>query len=766
MSVGTLSMELTSFVGRKAELSEVRKALSTSRLVTLSGIGGVGKTRLALSAAEAERRAYPDGVWLVELGELRDPTLVVELVATSVGVNNRSARPLLEVLVEVLYPGTGLLILDNCEQLIEAVAELAKKLLTTCPKLHILATSREPLTVGGESVVRVAPLTTPPADRPLSLRNSAHFDAVSLFAERASFVLPDFELTGDNVDTVAQVCTRLEGLPLAIELAVARLKVLSPEQILQRLTDRYTLLTRGRRNAPTRQQTLQWCIGWSYDLCTPAEQQLWARLSVFAGSLDLDTAEAVCAEDGAEQDLIYTLASLVDKSILIREQSGGGVRFRLLETVRDFGREKLDDAGQQLALRRRHLDWYLQLALEADAAWSGPDQLEWTARLARELPNLREALEVSLSESGESALRIAAAMGKFWLSRGLLSEGRRWLDRALARTSDEPSVHRANALYNASILAATQGDLEAATSRLEEGRALDAQREDPILHVDAVIIETFIALHRGEIDRDLAPLEEAVEISRARGDFRRLVEALLVLGLARQARGQVAEAVACHEQVLAANEAHGGTVYRSYALLSIATAVRGQGDNDRAVECLEEALRLMRAGEDPGSAVTCLQTLAWIASEQHEPRRAAVLMGASDALGRAAGTVTVRFPDLHVHPDEFTRNVSGTLGVPGYEAAYREGGALDFGGAIAFALREQSPEETPTARHLAGLTERESEVADLIAEGLTNRDIADRLAISTGTVNGHVEHILAKLGLSSRVQIAVLVLQHKHGEHD
>ncbi|TJZ73693.1 tetratricopeptide repeat protein [Rhodococcus oryzae] len=764
MSVATLPMELTSFVGRKAELSEVRRALSASRLVTLSGIGGVGKTRLAISAAEAERKAYPDGVWLVELGELRDPTLVVELVAAGVGVQNRSARPLLEVLVEVLYPSTGLLVLDNCEQLIEAVTELAKALLTTCPKLRILVTSREPLHIGGESVIRVSPLTTPPAHHPLSLRKSTHFDAVSLFTERASFALPDFELTGDNVNTVAQICARLEGLPLAIELAVARLKVLSPEQILQRLTDRYTLLTRGRRNAPSRQQTLQMCIGWSYDLCTPAEQQLWARLSVFAGSLDLEAAEAVCADDEADQDLVDTLASLVDKSILIREQSRGGVRFRLLDTVRDFGRDKLDHTGQRLALRRRHHDWYLQLALDADDAWMSPNQLEWTARLARDLPNVREALEFSLSGSGESVLRIAAAMNQFWVSRGLLSEGRRWLDRALARTSDLSSADRAKALYAVAVVAATQGDLAAATARIEEGRALDARQEDPLWHVFVAISDGYVALHRGDVDQDLTPLEEAVEDSRARGEFKRLVEALLLLGLSRQARGQIAEALACHEEMLAITQAHGETVYRSYALWSIALTARGQGDNDRAVHCLEESLRLIRLADDPVSAVICLQALASIAGEQHDARRAAVLMGASDALGRTVGTVTLRFPDLIANPDEFTRDISRALGVHEFEAAYREGGALDFGGAIAFALGEQSPEEAPAVRHLASLTERELQVADLIADGLTNKDIAGRLAISPGTVNGHVEHILAKLGLSSRTKIAVLVVQHKRGE--
>jgi non-specific serine/threonine protein kinase len=316
------------------------------------------------------------------------------------------------------------------------------------------------------------------------------------------------------------------------------------------------------------------------------------------------------------------------------------------------------------------------------------------------------------------------------------------------------------------VIAATQGDLAAATARIEEGRALDARQEDPLWHVFVAISDGYVALHRGDVDHDLTPLEEAVEDARARGEFKRQVEALLLLGLSRQARGQIAEALACHEQMLAITRAHGETVYRSYALWSIALGARGQGDNDRAVRYLEESLRLIRLADDPVSAVICLQALASIAGEQHDARRAAVLMGASDALGRTVGTVTLRFPDLIANPDEFTRDISRALGVHEFEAAYRTGGALDFGGAIAFALGEQSPAEAPAARHLASLTKREREVADLVADSLTNKDIADRLAISARTVDGHVEHILAKLGLSSRTQIAVWVVQHKRGEHD
>jgi len=330
---GNLLIELTSFVGRRREITEARRLLSSARLLTLTGMGGVGKSRLARRVAADLRRTYEDSVWLVELGQLKDPALLADVVASSLRLGNESHVSVLDLLVHHLSFRRLLLVLDNCEQIVDAAAALTETLLRTCPQLRVIATSREPLRIPGESVLRVPPLAVPDLrnDEP-SVRGMPQYDAVRLFADRASTAVPTFEITDDNRMTVARICKRLDGLPLPIELAAVRLRALSAEQILDRLTDRFQLLTSGGRNAPSRQQTLRLSIGWSYDLCAPAEQRLWARLSVFAGSFELDAAESVCVEDGENGWLLDLLASLVDKSILIREEAGSVVRYRLLDT--------------------------------------------------------------------------------------------------------------------------------------------------------------------------------------------------------------------------------------------------------------------------------------------------------------------------------------------------------------------------------------------------------------------------------------------------
>lgn len=374
---GNLPLELTSFVGRRHELARAKRLLSTSRLVTMTGVGGVGKTRLALRAADATRRAFGDGVWLIELGEFANPALLVDRVAAEFGLQERSVRPPLELLTEYLVHRQMLMVLDNYEHLIEAVAEMTQTLLRTCPALRIIATSREPLGIGGEVVMRVPPLAIPDQSGPATRRGMSNSDAITLFAERAHAAVPEFELTDENAAAIAQICERLDGLPLPIELAAARLRAMSPTQILNRLTDRYALLTGGNRGVPTRQQTMRLSVDWSYELCTPHEQQIWARLSVFVGGFELDAAEGVCGSSLGQAELLDTIASLVDKSILIREEPGSVVRFRMLEILREYGREKLRESGERVAQRRRHRDWYKQLVMQAEADWISDRQLEW-----------------------------------------------------------------------------------------------------------------------------------------------------------------------------------------------------------------------------------------------------------------------------------------------------------------------------------------------------------------------------------------------------
>ncbi|MFC9790078.1 protein kinase [Rhodococcus sp. NPDC127528] len=758
---GNLPEELSTFVGRRTELAEAKQLLGSSRLVTLTGIGGVGKTRLGLRVAANARRVFADGVWLVELGELRDGALVVDVIAAALGLRPQSTRPPREVLVDFLAPRELLLVLDNCEQVVGAAAQLAEALLSACPRLRVLATSREAFGIGGEAVLRVPPLTVPdPNDS--SLQGLPCYDGVGLFVERAAAALPGFELTEDNAASVAGICARLDGLPLAIELAAARLRALSPEQILQRLTDRYTLLARGGRGAPTRQQTLRLCVDWSHELCTPAEQQLWAQLSVFAGSVELDAAEQVCRCDIEPDDLLDVLTSLVDKSILIREESGTTVRLRMLDTLRDYGTEKLRESGELTDLRRRHLHWYRQLARGAEAGWISAQQLDWIARLGREQPNLREALEYFLTdyEDSDSVVAFASDLQPFWFALGRFAEGRHWLDRALGVRPESASAVRAKALCRNCQLAEVQGDLAAVSMLVTEARTLAERTTDPVAHAFADFTEGLQDLLIGDLARARARLKGTYDVFVAQGDLFAQVSVLLTLGWACELKRDTAGALQCYEGVLAITESHGESVYRSHTLWATAVAAWHQGDRDRALRLLRQGLALVRRRKDPYLAATCLDALAWIVSAEGNARRAVVLMGAAEAQGAVAGSSTVVFPNLLVDHDECERNTRRALGRRGFEAAHREGGSLDLDAAVAYALGEESA-TPPATGPWAELTRREWQVADLVAEGLTNRAIAARLVISQRTAEGHVEHVLSKLGFTSRAQIAAWVVEHR-----
>jgi serine/threonine-protein kinase PknK len=752
---GGLPLELTSFVDRRTELAEATNLLSTSRLVTLTGIGGVGKTRLALRAAAKAQRNFSDGVTLVELAELLDDSLLAGVVAAALGLRDQSARPSHEVLVEFLAPREVLLVLDNCEQVVAAAAKLAEILLRVCPRLRILATSREPLGIGGETALLIPPLPVPDPDHlPKGLPRN---DSVTLFAERGAAVVPGFELTEENKVTIARICQRLDGLPLPIELAAARLRAMTPDQILQRLTDRYLLLTRGSRDAPSRQQTLRMCIDWSYDLCTPAEQRMWAQLSVFAGSFELEAAEQVCDGDDVD-DLLDTVTFLVDKSILTREESGSAVRFRMLETVRAYGREKAQENGDYIALRRRHRDWCERLAVEAETEWISSRQLALISRLGREQPNIREALDFCVSDSPATGLRIAAALYPFWLSRGLLSEGRRWLGRLLARQPAEPTGDRVKALYAASVLAGVQGDIPVSDTLAEEAQAVAAQATDPLVRAHADHAFGYAALFAGRLPDARAHLEKAVRGFTARNDLYE-VAAVVGLGMTHDLVNDTERAIECHERVLAITEAQGESVYRSYSLWALAVAVWRLGERARAVQLLGQALRVERRVNDRLNASVCLQALAWIAAEEQDMERAVVLLGAADEFTRSVGSSTVLVPGLSVYQDECERRTREAMSEQAFTAARRRGTALGFDAAVAYALGEQISPSPTSAGPSPAPTKREREVATLIAEGLTNKEIAARLVISPRTAQGHVEHLLTKLGFNSRAQIAAWVVE-------
>ncbi|PBC58016.1 protein kinase [Rhodococcus sp. ACPA1] len=761
---GALPLELTSFVDRRSESAEVKNLLASSRMVTLTGMGGVGKTRLALRVASQVRSGFADGVFLAELGELRDALLLVNVVADAVGVRDRSPRPLLEVLEDFLAHREVLLVLDNCEQVLDAVAELAESLLRTSPRLRMLMTSREPIGISGEVALPIPPLAVPDPDQ-LAQRRPRN-DAVTLFAERGAAVDPGFAVTEDNNVVVARICHRLDGLPLAIELAAARLRAIPPEEILQRLTDRYALLTRGNRDAPSRQQTLRMCIDWSYDLCTPREQHMWSALSIFAGSFELNAAEEVWGGDQPADDLLDTVTSLIDKSILIREHAGPIARFRMLDTVRDYGRDKARDSSTYPELRRRYRDWYEQLARDAEADWIGPRQLTWITRLAAEQSNLRQALEFCITDDHESGIRMVGALFQFWLARGLFSEGRRWIARLLACNPEPGDLDRAKALYAATVMAGLQGDLRAAATLIQEGRALANQSREPMLQAHIDLADGYRALFSGELDNARGLFDHAADVYAEHNNELFEVVTIGVLGLTHELLDDTERAIECYERGLAIAEVRGETVYRSYTLWALAVAVWRHGDGTRANQLLRQALDVGRNINDRLNASMCLQALAWIAAEEQNPERAVVLSAAAQQLSQSVGSPIVFIPALRDYQDKCERETRNVLSEQKFTAAYRKGSALGVAAAVAYALGEQAPEPSPQdAPSSAAPTKRELEVAELVAEGLTNREIATRLTISPRTAQGHVEHLLAKLGFTSRAQIAAWVMATRHEGH-
>ncbi|ANS28158.1 transcriptional regulator, LuxR family [Rhodococcus opacus] len=423
-------------------------------------------------------------MWSVGLGELHDPDAVVDAVSSALTLREGQDAAPESLLVEYLAARKLLLVLDNCEHLVEPVAELAGTLLRACPELRILATSREPLGIGGEATFRVPSLTMPESDkRSAPAERLGHFEAVDLFAERAATAVPGFAVTENNQDVVAAICRRLDGLPLAIELAAVRVGVMSVEQILHRLTDRYGLLTTGARDVPARQQTLQWCIDWSHELCTPAERAMWGRLAVFSGSFELDAVEAICADPVAADQVVDVVGSLIGKSILIREaDAAGAVRYRMLDTLRDYGTERLQETGEFGSLLRRHRDWYEHVVLRAESDWISSRQAAWIVRLDVEQPNILAALQFCLigSSEADAGIRMAAALYPYWRVRGRLREGMRWLAQLLAVQDGTPSMDRIKAVRVLGVLSGLHGDPEASALYVERGGALAAQLGDRV----------------------------------------------------------------------------------------------------------------------------------------------------------------------------------------------------------------------------------------------------------------------------------------------
>ncbi|MEO3806298.1 LuxR C-terminal-related transcriptional regulator [Nonomuraea sp. B1E8] len=753
---GNLPRELTSFVGRRHELARARRLMTQTRMLTLTGAGGVGKTRLALRIAADARRAFRDGVWLVDVAPLTDGESLAPAVVDALGFRDESPRRPDSGLAELLESRQLLLVLDNCEHIPLAVAVLAGKLLGAAPELRILATSREALGVEGECVFTVPPLALPERGK-----SPATNEAVTLFAERAAAVQPDFAL-GDDSEPVAELCRRLDGVPLAIELAAARLRVLPVAQILDRMHDRFRLLADRRQAAVPRHRTLRAAIDWSYDLCDPAERTLWARLSVFPGEFGLEAAEQVCSGDGIAADEVFDLlVGLLDKSILTRAERAGRARYRFLDAIREYGHGILADSGEEPVLRRRHRDHYLSLARRARHEWFGPDQAEWVTRLQHEKDGIRTALEFSLDEPGEAhaALEIVSSLWHYWLfAAGSFGEGRRLLSRAL-ESAPEATPVRADALWVAAWFALRQGDLDAAMPLLSECRDLALRLDHPAALMSAAHFSGLAAHLRGEHREALALLLEARERYLADGDQAGVWMALFHLVIVHSALGDSDQAASSAAECLAMCEGRSAYLSRSNALWVAGLAHWFQGAQDQAAALVKKGLDVMRRHDDRWGVAESLEVLAWIGAANGQEERAATLFGAAGTAWRAVGTATPGlrpFTDFH---NICQTRVRGAMGGGAYMSAFQRGAGLSPDQAVDYALDidRSSSAERPQP---SVLTPREQEVAELVAQGLSNKEIAARLVIAPRTAEGHVEHILTKLSLSSRVQIATWFTTH------
>ncbi|GAA4084789.1 ATP-binding protein [Actinomadura miaoliensis] len=748
-------------MGRRHEVAEIRRLLAGSRLVTLTGAGGVGKTRLAIRVAATLERAFADGVWLVELADLEKPGLLAPTVIQTLGIRDQSARPPAEVLAGHLADRRTLLVLDNCEHLLRECAILAETLLRAAPELRILATSRHVLGVASEQIFPVPPLSLPDAGPD----GGGPSDAVQLFTERAQAVLPGFAITDDNREAVEQICRRLDGLPLGIELAAVRLRALSVHQVLKRLDDRFRLLTTGSPAALPRHQTLRALIDWSYALCGEKERTLWARISVFSGGLDLEAAEAVCTGDGiAAEEIVDLVVGLVEKSILIPEEHPGTVRYRMLETLRQYGRECLARSGEAERVARRHRDHYRDLAAEARVRLFGPDQVQWLTRLQLEHANLRTALEYCFAHPGEAGtgLGMAADLLYHWITSYYLAEGRRWLDRALAADTARTEV-RARALWADGWLAIIQADPEPAEAMLRESKVIGEELGSDSVLGYVAIFSGMIAMCRRDPKTAIALYEEALARHGATGDPVGVSLALVRLSLAYSFLGDSARAVAIGEEGLAVCEAHGEGWHRAYTLMALGIEVWRQGDTRRAAAMEQESLRFNRSLDDPLGIGVNLEVLAWIAAAERQYQRAARLLGIVTKVWKAVGAPLSGYGHLvHFH-DECEAGTREALGAQAFLAAVQRGAGLPYEAALAYALEERAPAAaSQSAVETSPLTPRETEIAGLVAQGMSNKDIAATLVIAQRTVEGHIEHIMNKLGFRSRAQIAAWVKDRGH----
>ncbi|MBZ5740360.1 ATP-binding protein [Nocardioides mangrovi] len=742
--------------------------------MTLIGPGGIGKTRVAIRVVELFRqaRAYPDGTWVVALEDLTTGGLLVSAVGDAVGLQIPDAPHAVTTLTDFVADRRALLLLDNCEHLYREVGDLVQRMRAACPHLSVLVTSRRPLLISGEDVVTVASMTTPgrrsrDVDDPEAL---GHYEAVQLFVRRARAAYSPFTLTEANAGAVARLCTELDGNPLALELAASRIRVFTPQEILERLTDRFGVLNAGFQDVPDRHRSLLACVEWSHSLCSPAEQLLWAQVWVFKGGFSLLDAESVCTAIGPAPDeegpLVDLIGSLVDQSVLVAEaDASGGSRYRMLADIREYGRGVARSSGTEAGLRERHVRWCGDLAARFRATWAGPDQALWLARIETERANIRAALHHGSTTSGlvEAALLIAADLDMFWSGSGRLGEALTWFG-VLLDTGEGSDLARARAAVGAARFAVLVGDGPAARDRLSLAAGLAV--DDPATRGRGLIPAAVLAVWDGDATTARTNADRAVAALDGTDDLSGLMLAYLMSGVVRYATGDPRAAAASFEACISVAAICGDGFLRAFALNGLGDVASTRRERKRAAELYRQALRIKHGLGDRMGMAVALDSLGRLAASEGRGRRAALLLGAAEGIWDTVGMTQTGNILTHTRAREpGIEPARALLGKRDFRDQFRRGSLITLDQAVDFALdpdRDDLPAEAaPGEAETHPLTKRELEVADLVAEGLSNPQIADRLVISVRTAQGHVENILRKLGFSSRSLIAAWVAERR-----
>jgi len=772
---GNLPLQLTSFVGRGREIAEVEKLLDGHRLLTLTGPGGSGKTRLALEVAAGVVEDFRDGAWMVELAPLTDPDLVAGEVAMVLGVRETPGVPLVDSLCVHLRSRSLLLVVDNCEHVVEAIADLASSLLRSCPGLRVLATSREALGVPGEALFPVGPLSLPDLRRLPATETLAGYEAAGLFVERARAVRRDFALDEVNAVSVAKVCYRLDGIPLAIELAAARVKALSVGQISERLEGSFALLSAGPRTRIPHHRTLRATMDWSYGLLTDEERALLRRLSVFAGGFTLEAAEAVVSGESIEEGrgsygrgsnppLLDLLTSLVDKSLVLVDEHGEGNRYRLLETVRQYGWEKLEEAGKSTEAGGHHAEYYLRLAEEAEPELKGHDQVAWLDLLEQDHDNLRAAMMHFLERGRiERAARLCWGLWFFWRVHGYQGEGYRYIGEVLELEATISTEELAKLLCARGITSYGLEGIEGTELLWKRSAELFGQTDNRSGLALALGGLALTALARGELDRSAAFFEESLEQYQEAGDEWGISSILSHRGLIALNRGDLDGAARDFEEGLEFSRRTGDRLVRSIALHNLAWASQLQAEYERAMALYVEGLAVAAELGDESGIAYCLEGIADLISTEGQAEHKTRLYGASESILETIGApLYVQMHDRELYARTLEK-LRAHLGERAFEAVWSEGRAMTTKQAMDLALEHQAtPQEQPppSAQYPAGLSTREVDVLKLVARGMTNAQIAEVLYISPRTVNAHLGSVYHKIGSSTRAEAARFATEH------